>query len=209
MIKLRPLISELTQDQKERKKDYLFKQAKLTASNTVPSWSKVWDMFLRSGDSFTRALEDMKMAYDNKYESEDEDTLIQLIEEEQRQKYFQLVEEYKELDGATCWRTITIPENVDPVGIPQLGIYWSIEESSAEAHWGHGKNRPLEVTYDGIIDLHNVDWPGTMFARMDFTLGDDEKEIRFIKNSPIFVPRCHTYHHGRVNRHLIGDWRRT
>ena len=206
MIKLKPLICELTQDQKDRKKDYLFKQSKLTASNTVPTWSKVWDMFLHNGDSMTRALEDMQMVY--KDEIEDENELVKLIEEEQRQKYFRLVEEYKELDGSTCWRTITIPEKVDPVNLPQLGIYWAIEETAAEAHWGYGKGRPLEVTYDGIIDLHNVDWQGTMFARMDYSLGDDEKEIRFIKNSPIFITRCHTYYHGHVNRHIINDWRR-
>jgi hypothetical protein len=207
MIKLRPLISELTSAQKDRKKDYLFKQAKLTASNTVPTWSKVWDMFQKDGDSMARALEDMKMAYEDKIEDENE--LVKLIENEQRHKYLGLVEQYKELDGNTCWRTITIPENVDPATLPQLGVYWAIEESAAEAHWGYGKGRPLEVTYDGIIDLHNVDWNGTMFARMDYTLGDMEKEIRFIRNSKIYIPRCHTYHHGHINRHIIEDWRRT
>jgi len=207
MIKLKSLISELTPAQKDRKKDYLFKQAKLTASNTVPSWSKVWDWFMRDGDNLSHALEVMRTVYED--EIEDENELIKLIEEEQRQKYFRIVEEYKELGGNTCWRTITIPENVDPVKLPQLGIYWAIVENAAEAHWGYGKNRPLEVTYDGIIDLHNVDWEGTMFARMNWDLGDDEQEIRFIKNSPIFVTRCHTYHHGKVDRHIINDWRRT
>lgn len=207
MIKLRSLISELTPDQKDRKKDYLFKQAKLTASNIVPSWSKVWDMFLHNGDNLSHALETMQMVY--KDEIEDENELIQLIEKEQRHKYFRLVEEYKYLDGEPCWRTITIPERVDPVKIAQLGIYWAIAESASEAHWGYSKGRPLEVTYEGKIDLHNVDWQGTMFARMDYTLGDDEKEIRFIKNSPIFVTECVTHHQGRVNKHTIEDWRRT
>ena len=134
MIKLKPLISELTRDQKDRKKDYLFQQAKLTASNTFPTWSEVWKMFKNEGDNLSRGK------------------------------------------------------------------------------FGHHQTT---VTYEGIIDFHNVDWYGTMFARMNYDLGDMEKEIRFIKNSKIFVTTCDRYSSELDNdndtgmkRLIINDWRR-
>ena len=204
MIKLKSLLTELTQKQKELKKDYLFQQTKMHSSNTVPTWTEVWNMFKTNGDSFKRAIEDLQDDFEN-----DEAGMMEHLEDIQRDKYFELVQEYKHLDGEKCWRTITIPATVDPVSISQLGVYWAIEESAAEAHWGHMKGHHKEITYDGIIDLHNVDWYGTMFARMDYVIGDDEKEIRFLKNSRIFVPRCHSSLHGRVDRHIINDYRRT
>ena len=210
MIKLKPLISELTRDQKDRKKDYLFQQAKLTASNTFPTWSEVWKMFKNEGDNLSRAIECLSVAGET-----DEKTQLEMIEDEQREKYFDLVEEYKRLDGATCWRDITIPGNMNPTNIPQLGIYWAIERDAAEAHWGKFGHHQTTVTYEGIIDFHNVDWYGTMFARMNYDLGDMEKEIRFIKNSKIFVTTCDRYSSELDNdndtgmkRLIINDWRR-
>lgn len=209
MIKLKSLINELTPDQKDRKKDYLFGKLKASTPNTVPSWSEIWKNFTTNTDSFDRAFKDMKLMLGGEFEDVDDKAIMAAIEKEQLQKYHRIVEEYKELEGATCWRMITIPPNVDPTKIAQLGVYWATEEGAAEAHWGHKPGRHMEVTYDGIIDLHNMDWYGTMFARMDYVLGDDEKEIRFIKNSRIFITRCHTLYHGRVDRHIINDWRRT
>ena len=115
----------------------------------------------------------------------DEKDVLKDIEEIQRDKYFDLVREYKQLNGEKCWRSIVIPKTVDPAKLNQLGVYWATDEDAAEPHWA--KSSGIECVYEAVINFDMMDWPGTMFARMDYTLGDDEREIRFLKNSKLFV----------------------
>lgn len=37
------------------------------------------------------------------------------------------------------------------------------------------------------IDRRNVDIPGTVYARMDMSIGEDESEVRMIQGAKIFV----------------------
>jgi len=189
MIKLKSLLSELTGRQKELKKDYLFKQTKLHSSNKIPSFEEIWTE-LKDSDGFR---------YDMKARMQDDDApWSEEIENDIRQynleRYDDIVYSYKLLDGKFCWREIILPQSVDPRTLNQLGIYWAVEEHAAESHWGkHTGSKSFKCTYEALIELKNVDWTGTMFSRMDITGGDDEKEIRFLKNAPLLVRKVKVY----------------
>ena len=209
MIKLRPLIPEITKRQKELKKDYLFRQTKLQSANTPPPWDSMWEV-MKNSDGLRNELEFYKDDVERRGGEFFEEEALGKLELEQKDRYFDLIEEYKNLDGEYCWRQITLPEGVDPVSISQLGIYWAIEESAAEAHWGKYSKGHYKATYKGIINLDIVDWAGTLYSRMDLSLGEVEKEIRFFKNARILVENVHTYRNEAppVQRLAINDYRR-
>jgi hypothetical protein len=207
VIKLRPLIPEITKRQKELKKDYLFQQTKLKSANTPPPWDSMWAV-MKDSDGMRNELEFYKDDAERRDEKFFEEEALGKLELEQKDRYFDLIEEYKNLDDEYCWRQITLPKGIDPLSISQLGVYWAIEENVAEAHWGKYSKGYYKATYKGIIDLHNVDWGGTLFARMDLSIGEAEKEIRFIKNARILVENVHTYKNGEVQRTIINNYRR-
>jgi hypothetical protein len=196
MIKLKSMLTELTQRQKELKKDYLFQQSKLQSSNTVPDWTAMWKSLINS-DGIQRNLHDMRddvMRDGGSDDDFDEKVALEQIEDEQRHKYFEIVQEYKHLDGDSCWREIVIPKNIDVRRLTQIGVYWAIADVAAVAHWaGHSGKPKVNCIYEANIDFDVVDWAGTMFARMDYQLGDDEQEIRFLKNSKLFVKYVKVY----------------
>lgn len=130
-----------------------------------------------------------------------------VIKPELEQKYHDIVYTYQNhLNGEKCYRAMTFPASINPLKHPRLGIYWAVEEGAEEAHWGKNhKGGSVPVTYVAEIDLDMVNWHETIYARIDWSLGELEKEIRFFKNSPIFVYGCY------INNkyYEINDWRRT
>jgi len=83
----------------------------------------------------------------------------------------------------TIWRMITVHkkwlDNFIKKG-KHLGIFWSWEESAAEAHWS---KEDIEVLFQCTIDERQVEWVETIIANMHPSLGEDEKEIRLVKNT--------------------------
>lgn len=73
------------------------------------------------------------------------------------------------------YRAVTLS---DPGGLQTegIGIYWTDSESHAQAHWGHGKGQVYVICAEVTEDA--VDWPRTLLANMDPSLGADEQEIR-------------------------------
>jgi len=208
MIKLKQLLSELTSRQRKVKKDYLFRQSKLESSNQIPSFEEVWKGIHLNGDGFNHEMEWAREEDPDK----DEATLEAEFKETQRERYEEIISLYKELEGQSCWRKMILHKSVDPRTLEQLGIYWAIKESSAEAHFGnYNKDYIWECTYEAIIELNNVDWPGTIFARMDLNGGDDENEIKFLKNAPLMVRKvevCNRRNQGNCRRFFISNRRR-
>ncbi len=201
MIKLKSLLNEMSQAQKELKKDYLFKQSLIPSSNKIPGWDVVWKS-LKNSDGYNNLVD----IYSDKF---DEDKIKDMIEQDEYNRYLDVISTYEELDGDLCWRAMNLKRGVDPTKIQQLGIFWAIEEKKAAAHWGSGQG--LKVVYKAKIDLKNVDWPGTIFARMDMSLGEEEAEIRFIKYSKIFVYDVSVIDrskHDYYSNYPIKDWRR-
>lgn len=183
MIKLKPLLTELTARQKHVKKDYLYRQSTLTSSNKIPSFEDVWKQ-IRQSDGFKH---EMEFGMED-HERGDEAAVEQNIKDAQFERYEEIVYGYQELEGKPCWRMMMLHKSVDPREHQQLGIYWAVQEGSAEAHFGKFEgNYPWKCTYEAIIELKNVDWPGTLYARMDMSGGDEEQEIRFLDNAPLWV----------------------
>ena len=89
-----------------------------------------------------------------------------------------------ELDQQSCWRVVTLPDNIDPTQHEGLGIYWAYDYYAAEAHWGTSGKK---VTYSARIDRANIDRFGTITVNSDPSLGDEEKEVRFYSGAPIWV----------------------
>jgi len=120
-----------------------------------------------------------------------------------------------ELDGEECWRTVSLPTNIDPAQHDGLGVYWAYDEYAAEAHWGSSyKGDTQQVTYHAKIDLQYVDKDGTIYANTDESLGEEEKEVRFHSGAPIYVYAVTVHEHGKHRRGDdevldINDWRTT
>lgn len=188
MIKLKSLL-EISDEQKEMKKDY-FLRVNQSHSNTIPSFNEIWNI-LKKSDGFKHLVDDFKGDLER---GDSENKMSELIrfyrnlKFDQKERYDEILHQYKRLNGQYCWRVIRLPINVKPEELPQLGVFWSVSENKAEAHWGRfGPKYPIQVTYKGIIDLKNIDWQSTIRSRMDMSMGDDEEEIRFIPHSKIFV----------------------
>ena len=90
-----------------------------------------------------------------------------------------------ENDQITIWRVITVNskwlEHFIKHG-KHLGVYWSWDEHSAEAHWGYGFGKNIEVRFQCTVDERQVDWEQTVILNMHPDLGE-EKEIRLVKNT--------------------------
>ena len=186
MIKLKSML-ELSDKEKELKKDYLFKISQSNRRNRIPPFREVWSNIIRS-DGFKDIIHDFKSDQERNNRNDSLRNFYRSIKEEQKEKYDNIIYDYQRLNGKPCWRVIRLPLNVQPDKLPQLGIYWSIDKNKADAHWGKfGPKYPVQATYEGIIDLKNVDWRKTIFARMDMSLGDIESEITFIPNGKIFI----------------------
>lgn len=80
--------------------------------------------------------------------------------------------------------------NLHTTPTPHLGVYWSWDEGSAEAHWGE-PNKPYTILIESIINKFDIDWDRTYRANLDINLGQDEKEIFVPKNTPLKIIRIH------------------
>jgi hypothetical protein len=67
-----------------------------------------------------------------------------------------------------------------------LGIYWSWDERAAEAHWGDTTKNSNALIKSSIKEGY-IDWKNTIYANMDLSLGEEEKEIRLFKNTSLKI----------------------
>lgn len=66
-----------------------------------------------------------------------------------------------------------------------LGIFWSWDKQSAEAHWGHFEKGHRDIKLVSKIKEIYIDWVDTFELNIQPTTGYDEREIRLFKNTPI------------------------
>lgn len=84
------------------------------------------------------------------------------------------------------YRKITVNENWfnNLKSGDNLGIYWTYDENSAESHWS---KEDIEVLLIAEIDSSNIDYKNTYLAHIIPYTGEDEKEIRLLKNTEINI----------------------
>jgi 2'-5' RNA ligase/GNAT superfamily N-acetyltransferase len=125
-----------------------------------------------------------------------EEALYQRATADFEQRYDNYVAEHSSWEfPLDVFRCISLPKDPNPAqqhlfpGTPQaqfqqalqaiqyqgVGIYWAWEEKAAECHWGTGG---AHITLHAVVNEDNVDWDGTLYANMDPSIGDAEKEIR-------------------------------
>lgn len=66
-----------------------------------------------------------------------------------------------------------------------LGIYWSWDKGAARAHWGKFEKEYKTIKMVSKIKEVHVDWLDTFALNLDPSIGEDEREIRLFKNTPI------------------------
>lgn len=69
---------------------------------------------------------------------------------------------------------------------PKLGIYWSWDEGSAEAHWGQ-HNKPHTIVLHSEVNENEVNWKSTFLANLEPSIGEDEAEITLYDNTPLKI----------------------
>jgi hypothetical protein len=69
-----------------------------------------------------------------------------------------------------------------------LGLFWSLNCEVAVSSYYWDENA-YEVVISAHVDASSVDWPATLFARMDYLNGDDEAEIQLHEGAPVYVDK--------------------
>lgn len=192
--------------QRERTKDWKLERQRET--NEAPSFKEMLD-WLKTTDGWTNAMEyastlGLGQGFDED-SPEWEKSVEEELAEEQSGRYDVILQEMDNLDGEDCWRMLTLPEGMDPQKLAGVGQYWADDPDRAEAHWGDFRRSKRKVLLRARINSKNIDRAGMMYARMDLDLGEEEKEVRFLKHAPIWVYDA-TLDDGTVIR--IDGWRR-
>lgn len=110
------------------------------------------------------------------------------LEENYSNAYYEI--EHRIQNGILpIYRAMTVDENwlnhLEKQG-KHLGIYWSWDESGAEAHWG-GVQKNLAII-ESEVNEEYVNWIETLQLNSHLSLSD-EKEIRLYKNTPLKIIR--------------------
>lgn len=189
MIKLKDIINEITSDQKELKKKYLYHQELKNQPRKFPSFEEFYPMYCS--------------LYKNRPVPSKEKVLNQ---------YNSLDNKLKNLNGQKCYRSINIPSE-EVFTIKQLGNMWSYSLDSVleflyngnynDMTWIKKRHTNRFFIFEGIIEEKNINWLYTISTKFDTEI-EQEKEVNFIKNSPIFVTRvCKVLDE---NDKKIGKW---
>lgn len=144
-----------------------------TASDKIPTWDEV---LKEHEEDIKRLVKDMGLGDEYK------DELISQMEDRYDEAVYNVKQGFK---GEPIWRVMYLSEGIDPMYLPRLGIYWSFEESAAEAHWGSG--RGVEWTYEAVIDdLAIVNKESSVYAYTSPS-AEDEMEVTLKENMPLRV----------------------
>ena len=149
----------------------------------IPTWEKVWESAKNYDATYYR--EEAYMQGRDEDDPEDVALAAELVKDDVWELYRGIVSMLRdEMDGADCWREMTLEGEPDLVTLDPLGIYWSYDKEAAEAHGGGYGER---VTYRARVDLKNVDVPYTVNVHLDLDSGPQEKEVGFHEGARIWV----------------------
>jgi len=88
----------------------------------------------------------------------------------------------------TIWRQVTL-KDLNALKTKGIGIYWAYEESAAEAHWGDFSQGSSKFTIEAQVNEDSVDWESTMYANLNPSTGEDEKELTLKEGAPLKITR--------------------
>lgn len=91
--------------------------------------------------------------------------------------------------NVTVFRKMTVKENwINHLASQgkHLGVYWTWDPDSAEAHWGYEKGKE-EVLIEAEVAENGVDWKGTIEANIRPYTGEDEREILLNRGTPVLI----------------------
>lgn len=128
-----------------------------------------------------------------------------ILEEKAEDFFFERLDEiadslkaHLEIEGdkAIVYREITVPDEGEFLvylssGLPMpkfkgIGVYWSFDRDSAQAHWGNGSHEHT-VLMKGRVDLSDIDFKTTILLNLHPSLGEDEAEIRLKAGAKVEV----------------------
>ena len=197
----------LTPSHREMVKDWKLKKQR--ESNEVPPFEKVLEV-LKASDGWANEVENAEMLGRGQGFDEGSPEWEEAVEDELtgelKGRYDGILWEMDNLDGEDCWRVITLREDIDPRNLAGVGEYWAQDPGAAEAHWGRFSRGMQAVLLRARIDSDNIDKAGMMYARSDLDIGEQEKEVRFLKHAPSWVYDA-KLEDGTVVE--INGWRRT
>jgi hypothetical protein len=167
-----------------------------------PTFNEVYEV-LAGDETVKDNIDDLAVYLQDKYPDLPASEAAQQAKEAYKDEFvteYQKVADYlrHSAQGKDCWRAMRLPTGLAADRLEQLGIYWADTEGAAIAHWGN-QGRP--VVFRAKIDLKYVDLLSMITTRLLFP---DEREVTFIKHSPIYVYDV-TEKNGDV--FAINDWR--
>jgi len=165
------------------------------------------DIFSKDYDENIRnyVADNEAMAYAYKYENNIEGEDSEIVETEDFKKWmeYELENRFNEIkfklenlskNGLIkIWREMTVKDNwfehLQKQG-NRLGIYWSYDKNAAEPHWGYNnEEKTIDVLIESSVNVKYINWLDTIKAHMMISTGDEEKEIRLFKNTPLKIER--------------------
>lgn len=86
----------------------------------------------------------------------------------------------------SLYRAVSLNDpNGNDLNYDNLGIYWTDDESYVDTYWSDGKE-PFVITAK-ITNIDDIDIKGTILAKMNYSTGRDEREIRLRDKSRITI----------------------
>lgn len=104
-------------------------------------------------------------------------------------RYAEVIENLPKGEQLKLYRIMRVDnEWIDDLkaGEVTTGIYFSDDPFVDGGFWLDEK-KPNEIRLEVTVDRTDIDWHGTILARMDYMTGDQEAEIRMKTDAPVMV----------------------
>ncbi len=193
-----------------------------TASTLTPTVGlPTFEQFIENAgglEEFLRGMSDAENYYEEAASWSDSDAFAAMSEEEQKEHILdytreRLEEAYydfsSEYAGQTfpmpLYREVTLENGIESLKLQGIGVCWTWDIKSAEAHWG---------TYDhqifllkALADEDAIDWEQTLLRNLDPATGEAEREITLREGAQITLVGYQEVQSGHRFKHTDdGDW---
>ena len=170
----------------------LEEQAKLTMTASPVAHFPSWDEFVKKEGGIEKIVNGFGSSWDQwePYDREETEAFDALEQKEQREylerrAYEDLENRYYDVLGdhsmwsfpLDVYRVVTL-RDIRELKRRGIGVFWSWDESAAEAHWGNFGKGYQKYVIHAQVQESDVDWEATVWVNLDPSLGEEEKEIR-------------------------------